>query len=258
MRVRLRELGVDAVVLDIEGTTTPIAFVYDVLFRFARAHLREYLVERPTDALPALALLREEWSRDVAQRVGPPDWSWPETEGAAAALQSTAGAAAYIEWLMDRDRKSAGLKDLQGLIWARGYRQGVLKGEVFPDVPAALARWRAASVDVAIYSSGSELAQRLLFAHTPQGDLTSRFCRFFDIRVGSKLSAESYRRIAHELGRPTSRILFISDVTTELDAANEAGCQVLLCMRPGNRPQGVHTFPVVTTFEEITSNGEGG
>ena len=250
MIVNLRERGVGAVVLDIEGTTTPIAFVYEVLFPFARTNLRAYLQEhRRADALRAvLARLEEEWSADVEQGHAPPAWPARATDGD----DAEAGAAAYVEWLMDRDRKSQGLKALQGMIWERGYRQGVLQGEVFADVPAAVARWRVASIDVAIYSSGSELAQRLIFGHTKYGDLTPYFSRFFDTAVGAKVSSDSYRRIAGALVRSASEILFVSDVTTELDAAREAGLQVLLCVRPDNRPQPSHTFPSVNSFEEIT------
>ena len=151
---------------------------------------------------------------------------------------------------MDQDRKSPGLKLLQGQIWDEGYRSGELKGEVFADVAPALRRWRDAGVAVAIYSSGSELAQRLLFGSTASGDLTPLLARFFDTTVGAKQAAESYRRIARELGIPPDRMLFISDVTTELDAAHSAGCQVLLCVRPGNRPQPNHAYPVIERFDE--------
>ena len=159
--------------------------------------------------------------------------------------------ASYVESLMDRDRKSPGLKLLQGLIWEDGYRAGVLKGEVFADVPPALQRWRDAGVDVAIYSSGSELAQQLIFGSTADGDLTRFISRFFDTAVGAKNAPASYRRIAAELGRAPHRLLFISDVTSELDAAAAAGCAVALCVRPGNRPQPDHAYPTISSFDEI-------
>jgi enolase-phosphatase E1 len=247
--VRLGERGVQTIVLDIEGTTTPIAFVHDVLFPFARTHLREHL-RNPLNAgslREPIRRLGEEWSADVdrgEQPPGPPD------------LESEAGAvavSAYVEWLMDRDRKSPGLKMLQGQIWEQGYRAGVLKGEVFSDVRRALPRWREARLDVAIYSSGSELAQRLIFGNTPHGDLTPFISRFFDTAVGPKIAAESYRRIAAGLASAPDRILFISDVTAELDAAGSAGCQVLLCVRPGNRAQPDHLYAAISTFDEIVS-----
>jgi enolase-phosphatase E1 len=243
--VRIDEPGVQAIVLDIEGTTTPIAFVHDVLFPFARAHLREHL-QNPVNVgqlREPIRRLREEWSADVADGEHPPGM---------AELASEAGAfLPYVEWLMDRDRKSPGLKMLQGQIWEQGYRAGVLRGEVFSDVPPALRRWREAGLDLAIYSSGSELAQRLIFGHTVHGDLTPFISRFLDTAVGAKIAAESYRRVAADLARPAGRILFISDVTAELDAARAAGCRVLLCVRPGNRPQPDHPYTVIATFDEI-------
>ncbi len=135
---------------------------------------------------------------------------------------------------MDRDRKAFGLKELQGLIWETGYREGILRGEIFPDVPDALARWKAAGIIVAIYSSGSVRAQQLLFRSTPLGDVTPLIEAYFDTTVGAKRDPDSYRRIADDLGRTPERLLFISDVPAELAAAREAGWAAVLCVRPGN------------------------
>jgi enolase-phosphatase E1 len=232
----LRRHPIKAIVLDIEGTTTPIGFVYDVLFPFARTHLREYLDQADVEHLrEPIRRLRAEWSADVEQGNAP-----PPHEGSA-----------YVEWLMDRDRKSPGLKLLQGQIWEQGYAAGLLHGEVFPDVPPALQRWRETGIIIAIYSSGSQLAQRLLFGSTRQGDLTMFISRFFDTDVGAKVAAESYVRIGRELACPVDRLLFVSDVSDELNAAREAGCQTLLCVRPGNRPQPIEAFAVIESFEEI-------
>ena len=263
MSIELGAKGVEAVVLDIEGTTTPIAFVYDVLFPFARAHLREFL-QNPMNAdavREPLRRLREEWLADP-DRTSVPHVLLTGDGGAllagdgGALLAGDGGpaewAASYVERLMDRDRKSPGLKLLQGRIWERGYRAGVLKGEVFADVPPALQRWRGAGLDVAIYSSGSELAQRLIFGSTAYGDLTRFISRFFDTGVGAKSAPESYRRIAAELGRAPEHCVFISDVTVELDAARAAGCEVILCVRPGNRPQPDHSYRQISSFDEIT------
>ena len=166
---------VTTIVLDIEGTTTPIAFVYDVLFPFARRRLRAYLRDpKNRDALrEPLERLREEWSGHVRPEHG----HLTRDEDPSLAAGSDLGAdlesvATYVNWLMDQDRKSTGLKLLQGLVWEEGYRNGELKGEVFSDVAPALRRWREAGIAVAIYSSGSELAQRLLFGSTAAGDLT--------------------------------------------------------------------------------------
>ena len=228
------EHPVRAIVLDIEGTTTPIAFVYDVLFPYARTHLREFLAtEAGSPALQdALRQLRRDRAEEVSGGEEPPDWNESEPEGVAA----------FVEWLMDRDRKAPGLKRLQGQIWERGFRDGTLRGDVFPDVPPALERWRDAGLRVAIYSSGSEQAQRRIFGTTVAGDLTGLLCRFFDTSVGAKVSEDSYRRIAQELGCSTSGVLFVSDVTAELDAARGAGCQVS-AVRQARQPDA--TSPLV-------------
>jgi len=223
-----------AILLDIEGTTTPIAFVYDVLFPYARARFRDYLRDHPEG--DAIALLRRERDEEPAASQPPPP----------------ADLAAYVEWLMDRDRKSPGLKALQGLVWERGYREGLLKGEVFPDVPPALERWRKAGIRTAIYSSGSVLAQRLLFSTTSFGDLTPHVVEFFDTSTGVKTTPESYRRIAAALACPAEELLFVSDVTAELDAAAAAGFDVRLCIRPGNRPLDIQPdVQAVHSFDEI-------
>jgi len=233
------ERPVSAILLDIEGTTTPIAFVYDVLFPYARAHVREYLRDAP-DA-DAINFLKQEWRVDADHGEGP-----------AFSDDSIGELAAYVEWLMDRDRKSPGLKRLQGLVWERGYRDGELKGDVFADVPRALERWRKAGINTAIYSSGSVLAQHLLFSTTGFGDLTPLLSGFFDTSSGAKTSAESYRRIGAALGFSAAQMLFVSDVAAELDAARSAGCQVVLCVRPGNAAEPVSAdVCAVHTFDEI-------
>ena len=240
-----------AILLDIEGTTTPIAFVYDVLFPYARAHLRAYLEDPANrDALvEPLRMLQEQRSRDE----GPPEGGPHEYghEGGPHEYGHEGGPHEYIVWLMDRDRKSPALKLLQGQIWERGYRTGELKGDVFADVAPAFARWTAAGIRIAIYSSGSELAQRLLFGTARDGDLTTMISGFFDTRVGAKASAASYGTIARALDCPPGNILFISDVTAELDAAASAGFQVLLCERPGNHPQPNHAFNIIRTFDDV-------
>ena len=155
----------------------------------------------------------------------------------------------YLHWLMDRDRKSTGLKSLQGKIWEEGYRSGDLRGEVYPDVAPALERWRRQGIDIAIFSSGSIQAQRSLF-RTTAGDL-SRFIRdYFDTTIGPKAAPESYTRIAAALGRSPSEVLFLSDVSAELDAARAAGMQTALCVRNrGTAPVAMH--PVIHTFDRL-------
>ena len=236
MTFGLREHNIRAIVVDIEGTTTPVSFVYDILFPYARRALRAFVREH-VDA-PELRdtwqQIREDWKQDVARGENPPD-----------------PIVGYAEWLMDRDRKAPGLKALQGHIWKRGYEDGALKGEVFADVPDAFARWRVAGMTVAIYSSGSVLAQQLLFRTTTFGDLTPFVDAYFDTGVGPKTSADSYRRIASALGCPAAALLFISDTRAEIDAAREAGCTTLLCVRTstdqahGPGPQTISNFSLV-------------
>jgi len=152
---------------------------------------------------------------------------------------------------MDRDVKSPALKLLQGRIWEGGYRTGALKGQVFPDVAPAFARWRDAGITIAIYSSGSVLAQRLLFGATAEGDLTPCIAAFFDTGVGAKRWPDSYRRIAAELTRAPAEVLFVSDTPAELDAARSAGYQVLMASRPGNQATDYHEADTIRSFEQI-------
>ena len=239
MAFSLAEHGVRVVLLDIEGTTTPMAFVYDVLFPYARARLGAFLrAHLAEDQLrDTLATLRVEWLEDARNGEEPPDW----------ALADIPAASRYLEWLMDRDRKSPSLKRIQGEIWQGGFASGELRGDLFSDVAPALARWKKGGVDIAIYSSGSVLAQRLIF-----GDLTPLISAFFDTGVGPKRSVDSYRRIAKELGRKPEQILFISDVPEELNAALDAGFQILLAVRPGNREvDGPQSIDEVASFDEI-------
>ncbi len=238
--------GIRAVLLDIEGTTTPIAFVHDVLFGFARDRLRAFLHDHASS--PEVDAVRHELAAEHADDVrggeAPPPWP-----GAPAGLEAMA---AYALWLMDRDRKSPGLKALQGLIWEEGYHAGLLRGEVFDDVPAALRRWHETGVTVAIYSSGSELAQRRLFQSTRHGDLTPFISGFFDTAVGPKVERESYTRIAVALRRRPGEILFVSDVARELEAARAAGLAVVLAVRPGNAPQaGASRYRTIGALDEI-------
>ena len=224
-------MNVRAILLDIEGTITPIAFVHEVLFSYARDHAKEFLASEVDEE--DIARLREEHAADVSKGEQPP-----------------AELAAYVEWLIARDRKSTGLKSLQGKIWRQGYLDGSLKSQVYADVAPAFARWRARGLSINIFSSGSVLAQQLLFAHTDAGDLTKFIDQYFDTNVGKKGEAASYRRIAERLSLRAEEILFISDVVAELDAANEAGMETLLSIRPGNPPQeAAERYRAIHTFE---------
>jgi|SRR5882672_4897561 len=238
MTVNLNEASAPLILLDIEGTTTPIDFVYKTLFPFARARVKDYL-SRNWDAPEVqadLIQLRAERSADVSQGLNPPALAAVAALKGESSSEQIESAAAYIHWLMDLDRKSTPLKAIQGRIWQEGYQAGELFGEVFDDVPPAFARWRRLYKLICIYSSGSALAQKLLFTHTTAGDLTGYICRYFDTTIGHKIEAGSYWRIAEELRLATAEIVFISDAIAELDAARAAGMKTILAMRPGNRP----------------------
>jgi enolase-phosphatase E1 len=158
---------------------------------------------------------------------------------------------AYGQWLIAKDSKCTPLKSLQGKIWRQGYESGELRGEVYPDVPAAFERWKRQKKIICIYSSGSTLAQQLLFRTTPFGDLTPHISQYFDTRLGAKTEAESYHRIAASVGCRPEQILFISDAVKEIEAARSVGMQALLCVREaqaggGSFPAGViHDFSAV-------------
>ncbi|HKQ08099.1 MAG TPA: acireductone synthase [Blastocatellia bacterium] len=235
------------ILLDIEGTTTPIDFVYEVLFPYARLRLNAFLSAHSTDSDVQIdiAQLIAEQARDIAQGLSPPPIQADSDEARLASV------AAYAEWLMDQDRKVTPLKSLQGRIWEAGYRAGELRSQLFADVPRAFVRWHDAGRDICIYSSGSVLAQKLLFSHTEAGDLT-RFIRdYFDTRVGAKRDAESYRRIAAALDCQPAEMLFISDVVAELDAAGAAGFDTRLCVRPGNPPQPPSSHAASSSLDEV-------
>lgn len=242
--------GVRGILLDIEGTTTPIAFVHEVLFPYARAHARDFLNTHFSSGEVALDLarLREEHVQDEREGHEPPRLIGSPPDAAVDSLVS------YIHWLIDRDRKSAGLKSLQGKIWEQGYRDGSLKAALFPDVLPAVEKARRAGLKIAIFSSGSVFAQRLLFAHTDSGDITNLIDDYFDTSTGPKTASESYRRIADGLGLSAGAMIFISDVVEELDAAGAAGMQTLLCIRPGNKPQAPDKHEIIQDFARLAES----
>jgi len=237
LRPNLRvAIALTTILLDIEGTTTPIEFVHTTLFGYARARVQEFLErhEAEPEVEADIALLRAEYAAEQP----PPN-------------PPMASVSAYVHWLIDRDRKSTGLKSLQGKIWAEGYRTGDLRGEVYPDVPPALARWREQGKEIAIFSSGSIQAQRDLFASTAEGDLTRFIRAYFDTTTGPKTVVQSYTRIATALERTPADVLFLSDVEAELDAARAAGMQTALCVRTPESAQPAAGHTVVHTFDQL-------
>jgi len=223
----LDESQIRVILLDIEGTTTPIDFVYKTLFPYASRKLESFLQERVQD--PEIQSLMQDLraQHDVDERSGlqPPGWMDDSEE---AQLSSSV---AYGQWLIARDSKCTPLKSLQGKIWQQGFVNGELRGEVYPDVPVAFERWRRQKRIICIYSSGSVLAQQLLFRTTASGDLTSFISAFFDTRVGAKTEQESYKKIAASLSSAAQHFLFISDAVKEIEAAQSAGMRALLCER---------------------------
>lgn len=230
--------------LDIEGTLAPLAYVHEVLFPYARDRVGPFLQASGVDLAVAEAL--RQMARDAShEETG----SWcPHPAGSVAAMEWIADEARR---LMDLDAKQTGLKQLQGLIWEAGFVRHELKSVIYPDVPAALEHWVARGKEVRIYSSGSIHAQRLFFRHTTSGDLSRFLSGFYDTTTGPKRSPASYAKIAAEAGRAPEDVLFLSDVTAELDAAREAGCLTTLVVRPGNSPSPPHTHLLARSFDEI-------
>uniref|UniRef100_A0A0D9UVQ5 Enolase-phosphatase E1 n=1 Tax=Leersia perrieri TaxID=77586 RepID=A0A0D9UVQ5_9ORYZ len=248
--------AIERVVLDIEGTTTPISFVAEVLFPYARDNVRRHLAETyasSEETRADVALLRAQVDDDLAQGVtgAVPIPLPPEGEGEAVMMLEAV--AANVEAMIGADRKVTALKQLQGRVWRRGFESGELRSEVYEDVAEALRRrWRAKPY---IYSSGSREAQRLIFAHTAtHGDLRHHLCGFFDTTVGPKRAPASYHEIWLTLGtHHPSHILFLTDVYQEATAAKAAGLEVIISLRPGNAPlPDNHGFPTVTSFDQIS------
>jgi len=234
--------------LDIEGTTTPVDFVYQVLFPFARDHLGGFLQDSwgTEETREFVDLLKTDYKEDLGQHQDLPNWQEDPLDRHRESGEN------YATWLMAQDRKSTGLKALQGKIWERGYQLGELRGEVYPDVLSAFERWAGGGKDICIFSSGSILAQQLLFSNTRYGDLKPFIKRYFGTTTGSRMEAESYRKISAELDAPPSAIAFVSDVVTELDAVKLSGMSTVLCLRPGlTLPENLG-HPHIETFDEIS------
>ena len=223
-------MAVRCIVMDIEGTITPIAFVRQVLFPYAKSRLASFLRANREDytvkksVASCLATAAQENGRHADEQTLPTILS---------------------KWI-DEDRKHPGLKVLQGLIWDEGYRTGAFAPQLYEDVLPALLQWQEQGICLALYSSGSEHAQRLLMTHTTDGDLTRLFVEFFDTRVGPKTDPASYAKIAGKLGLPPAAILFLSDSETELDAAAAAALKTLQIVRPGTTVSARH--PARTSF----------
>ncbi|MFV0887734.1 acireductone synthase [Metapseudomonas otitidis] len=222
-------MPIKAILTDIEGTTSAVSFVFDVLFPYAARHLPGFVSEHATE--PAVA----EQVEAVRRESGEPEAS---VERVVAIL---------LEWIAE-DRKATPLKALQGMVWEQGYRAGQLKGHVYPDAVEALRRWHAEGYRLYVYSSGSIQAQKLIFGCSEAGDLSPLFSGYFDTTSGPKREAGSYRRIVEAIGLPAEEVLFLSDVVQELDAAREAGLPTIGLAREGGELAG---HPTVASFAVI-------
>lgn len=219
------------IVTDIEGTTSSISFVHEVLFPYASKHIAEFVRAGHGDT-PAI---REQLDT-VAKAAGLPG---DDIEGLIAVLQS---------WIAE-DRKETALKALQGMLWERGYQQGDFRGHVYPDAAEYLQRWHDRGLRLFVYSSGSVKAQKLIFGHSEAGDLTPFFSGYFDTRIGAKREASSYRNILDELGVEPQTVLFLSDVEAELEAAEAVGIRTAWLVRDGELPETGR--PVMRNFEDV-------
>ena len=222
-----------AILTDIEGTTSSLSFVKDVLFPYASAHMAEFVRAHRNDP----AVQRE--LAEVSRLCGRP----LDEQGAIDQL---------VQWI-DEDKKITPLKALQGMIWERGYRDGDYKGHLYQDAYENLSRWHKQGLALYVFSSGSVKAQKLLFAHTNHGDLTPLFRGYFDTTTGPKREPAAYQAIAIEIGLPPGDILFLSDIEEELDAARDAGMQTTKLVREGS-PEiyGKSRHSVVGSFEQIS------
>jgi enolase-phosphatase E1 len=239
------------ILLDIEGTTSSVSFVYDVMFPYVRKHLTfevfaNWLEPEYIEAFHALARDAGHDSLDAWLKTNKLTRENP--------LRAADVVCKEVLRLMDADVKATGLKQLQGLIWKSGFESGELKAHIYDDVPPALAAWNAAGKDVRIYSSGSVQSQKLFFGHTIAGDLLPHFRGHYDTTTGPKKEAGSYREIAGDFRFPPGEILFLSDVIAELDAARAAGLQTALVVRPGNpsvQESGRPPHPQIESFGEV-------
>ncbi|MBI2810167.1 MAG: acireductone synthase [Candidatus Melainabacteria bacterium] len=220
---------VNAIVTDIEGTTTSISFVHDNLFPYAKQHVTAYVLGHQNE---------------------------PNVKAILQDVQNVANVSAEdviptLKLWMEQDKKITPLKALQGLMWEEGYRQGAFQGHVYDDAYEQMAHWKNQGIPLYVYSSGSVLAQKLLFSYSDHGDMTPLFSDHFDTKIGGKRETASYEKIAQQIGLAPERILFLSDTVEELNAAQQAGMQTVLLFRDGT-PSQDYGHPCVTNFNEIT------
>lgn len=234
---------IKTILLDIEGTTTPIDFVHKTLFPYAKAKIGDFVLENFNKIQSEISQLKIEYKKDFSNQIYGRDFREDSPEKITN----------YLHFLIDIDRKSTPLKSLQGKIWQAGYESGELESVIFEDVSRAFERWKSEGKAISVFSSGSVLAQKLIFKYSNYGDLTDFISNYFDTNIGGKREAESYRKIAAAKSfPPVENFLFISDIVAELDAARAAGMQTALSLRDGNPPiEEETTHRIIQSFDEI-------
>lgn len=205
------------ILTDIEGTTTSVSFVYEVLFPYFRSHLDE---TRNLVDLPEVHEVFEQTKNLHQTETGE-------------SLQSPEEILAVLRRWSEEDRKITPLKTLQGILWEKGYQSGEILGHVYPDVKPALENWQNQGIQMGVFSSGSVTAQKLIFGYSEAGDLTPFFSHYFDTKTGGKRDSATYSLIAEQIGIFPEQILFLSDIREELEAAQAAGFQTIQLLRPG-------------------------
>jgi enolase-phosphatase E1 len=223
-------MSIKVILTDIEGTTSAVSFVFDVLFPYAAKHLPDFVRQNAerADVAEQIAAVRRDSNEPQA-----------DVERVVEIL---------LSWIAE-DRKATPLKALQGMVWAQGYQAGQLKGHVYPDAVEALKQWHQAGYQLFVYSSGSIQAQKLIFGCSEAGDLTPLFSGYFDTTSGPKREKQSYRNIQQAIGVEPGEILFLSDIVQELDAAESAGLNTCCLAREGGELEGHVTVDSFTAIE---------
>lgn len=251
--------NITTLVLDIEGTTTPITFVKDILFPYIKEHLEDHLSAHweEDECKQDVHLLKKQIEEDIRQHRACPVHELDQTvhtdeEKAIREVME------IVLWQMASDRKTTALKQLQGHMWRAAYAAGRIRGEVYQDVVPSIRRWRHQGLRVYIYSSGSVEAQKLLFGYSVEGDVLDLFDGHFDTNIGAKVESKSYERIAERIGCQPEEITFLTDVTREAKAAEDAGLNVVVVVRQGNmeltEEEKAH-YNLITSFSQLEVTG---
>ena len=220
------------ILTDIEGTTTSVSFVYDVLFPYFRENIEKV---KDLTHLPEVVEVFKQ-TKEIAKNEG-------------VDLISNEDIINQLTTWSLEDKKITPLKTLQGILWKEAYESGLIKGHVYPDVANALALWKKNNIELGVFSSGSVAAQKLIFGFSESGDLTPYFSNYFDTNTGGKRDTETYSKIASLIGKKPSDILFLSDIVEELEAADKAGFQTIQLVRPGT----IANWPrTATSFSDIS------